>query len=709
MIGVRGAGDTPPVNPRVSRILLEVALVVAGFTLLAVLITWPAAANANDVLPTQGIPWDPAGFTWDLWQRLQEGMPLFGTGSTAFVAPFTIEYPAAFNLVQLAFYGPAVAVAAISTPVLAMNVMIISGIAFSGMAMYALVRWLGCGPGVSSWAGAALAIAPYVVGKAVVHAMMANVACFPLLILACLWWNERPSWKRALAVTGAFALAWTTTAYYGLMAVVIVLVICGWGVISLRRRRGWRPVARAGGMLAGLLGLLVLLPVAISVASSGVPTPARSSAELADFGARPADYLVPPPGGWLARGVDAAWTGRLDSTGEQLILYVGISVLAVALAAMLIAWWRPGLLASARAVSAARIGSVLAAVLAWFSLAWPIGLGPVPIPVPSIVVWQVFPEVRAFARFGAPLLVVLLAVGALAIAALARRGGPVWRHSIIAAALVITGADLMTALPVTTSPPATADSQAPTDRQAWAWLRDERHPGAVVEYPTGPYRYVPELEQTRHVWQVGQMIHGRPVLNGFGPMGQLLDRRAIDLAQQVGNPAMPGAAQDLATSGVGFATVNPWAYGQYRQGTPPNTTQPPAGFALAATFADGTAIWRVTAAPAPVLAVFRQPGFAAPEDRDGRAWHPMAAPVAQVTTWAPARGTHTLEFPVSTPPGASVSATVRGAPAATVRVVPGAIRITMRTGPGGRDIRVSATPPAGVAIGRPEVDAPPAG
>ncbi len=682
---------------------------VIGFTLLAVLITWPAAANANSVLPTQGIPWDPAGFTWDLWQRLQDGLPLFGTGSTDLVAPFTTQYPAAFNLVQRAFYGPAVAIAAISTPVFAMNVMIIAGIACSGMAMYALARWLGCGPGVSTWAGAALAISPYVVGKAVVHAPLANIACFPLLMLACLWWNERPSWKRALAVTGAFALAWTTTAYYGLMALLIVVVICGWGMISRGRRSGWRPIAGEGGLLAGLLGLLVLVPIAIAVASSSVPTPARSSAELKSFGARPADYLVPPPGGWLARGVDAAWTGRLDSTGEQLILYLGISVLIVALAAMVIAWWRPALLGSARAVVTARIGSVLAALLAWFSLAWPIGLGPVPIPVPSIAIWQVFPEVRAFARFGAPLLVVLIAVGALAIAALARRGGPIWRHSIIAAALVITAADLTTALPVITSPPATADSQAPADRQGWAWLRDQPGAGAVVEYPTGPYRNVPELEQLRHVWQIGQIVHGRPVLNGFGPMGQAVDRRSIDLPQQVGDPAMPGAAEDLATAGVAFATVHPWAYGQYRLGTPPDASRPPAGFALAATFPDGTAVWRVTASPAPVLAVFRQPGFAAPELRDGRTWHPMGAPVAQVTTWAPARGTHTLEFPVSAPPGASVTATVRGAPAATVRVVPGAIRITMRTGPGGRDIRISATPPAGVAIGRPEVDAPPAG
>ena len=219
---------------------------VAGFTLLAIGLTWPAAANANTLIPTDGgLAWDPAGFTWDLWQRLRDGVPLFGNGSTNLVAPFTIEYPGAFNLVQLAFYGPAVAVAAVTTPAFAMNVMIIAGIAVSGMAMYWLARWLGTGPGVAAWAGLALAASPYVLGKAVVHAPLASVACFPLLVLAALWWGEAPSWRRALAVTGAFALAWTTSAYYGLIAVIMVVVDPGVGsrrrAIVARTRRGQTP------------------------------------------------------------------------------------------------------------------------------------------------------------------------------------------------------------------------------------------------------------------------------------------------------------------------------------------------------------------------------------------------------------------------------------------------------------------------------------
>ncbi len=690
-------------TPRARRITLEVALVVIGFTLLAILITWPAAAHANSILPTQGIPWDPAGFTWDLWQRLQDGLPLFGTGSTDLVAPFTIQYPAAFNLVQLAFYGPAVAIAAVSTPVFAMNVMIIAGIAFSGMAMYALARWLGCGPGVSTWAGATLAIAPYVVGKAVVHAPLVDVACFPLLVLTCLWWNENPSWKRALAVTGAFAFAWTTTAYYGVTAMVIVVVLCGWGLISIRRRRSWQHALTRGGALAALLAVLVLLPIAISALSSSAPTPARSDAEIALFSARLSDYVVPPKGAFFASGVDGAWTGQAGAGGEQAILYLGISTIIIALIGMVVAWWRPAWLGTARAVLAARIAAPLAVLLAWFSLGWPYEIVGVPIPVPSRAIWAAANEFRAFARFGVALMVVLIMVGALVIAAIARRGGPLWRNSVIATALLVTATDLATSLPVTTTPPAMPDGRAPAEWAPWTLLREQPTAGGVVEYPTGPWRNSPELEQIRHIWQVGQMIHGRPLLNGFTPMGQQVDTRSVDLARQVGDPLLPGTAQDLATAGITFATINPWAYDQYQQGAAPDAAKAPPGFAVAARFAKGVAVWRVTAASAPALAVFRQPGFGAAQAAGGRTWNPIAMPLATVTTWAPQRRVVTLTFPIRLAPGAMVSAQVRGAPAATISQAAGKIRVTLRTGPQGRAIAFTSTGPAGSLVGRPAV------
>ena len=569
---------------------------VAGFTLLAIGLTWPAAANANTLIPTDGgLAWDPAGFTWDLWQRLRDGLPLFGNGSTNLVAPFTIEYPGAFNLVQLAFYGPAVAVAAVTTPAFAMNVMIIAGIAVSGMAMYWLARWLGTGPGVAAWAGLALAASPYVLGKAVVHAPLASVACFPLLVLAALWWGEAPSWRRALAVTGAFALAWTTSAYYGLIAVIMVVVICGWALLAHGRQRGWRSAAAPGGLLAALLGILVLLPIAISVLTSTAPSPARASDDLAQFGTRIGDLITPAPDQLVSNAISPGWFDVTGIAGERLIVYLGITTVLLAIVAGVLAWWRPGALGGARVVLAARLGTVLAPLLLWFSLAWPMAIGPVPIPVPSIAVWWAAPEFRAFSRFAVAGLVVLLMMAALLVAAVARRGGQVWRYSIITGALLVTGADTLTAVPLTTSPPATADTQAPDQRAAWAWLRDKPEQGSVVEYPTSLPVFVPGLESMYRVYAMGQTIHGRPVLDIPGPMGLPIDPRTLALAQQVADPFAPGTATRLAQAGIRFAVINPWAYRTLGIGEGPDVRRPPAGFVLEQAFPDGTAIWRIVA------------------------------------------------------------------------------------------------------------------
>jgi hypothetical protein len=596
----RVRADTSRVNPRTRNRVIEILLVIAGFTLLGVLITWPAAANANTLIPTDGgLAWDPAGFTWDLWQRLRDGLPLFGNGSTDLVAPFTVEYPAAFNLLQLSFYGPAVLIAGVATPAFAMNVMIIAGIALSGMAMYWLARWIGAGPGLASWSGLALAVSPYVLGKAVVHAPLVSVACFPLIILSGLWWAERPSWRRALAVTGAFALAWTTSGYYGLIATVMVVVICGWALIGAARSRGWRAGLAPGGVLAAMLGLLVLLPIGISVASSSAPSPARSRDELGTFGARFGDLFTPAPDQVVSNGISPGWFDITGITGERLIVYLGIPTVLMAIAAGALAWWRPGWLPGARAVRATRVGTVLAPLLMWFSLAWPMAIGPIPIPVPSILIWQVAPEFRVFSRFAVAALVVLIMMAAMLLVAIVRRGGQIWRYSIIAAALLITGADTLTAVPLTVSPPATANGQAPAEREAWAWLRDQEAPGAVVEYPTTLPVFVPGLESIYRVYAMGQTIHGRPVLDIPRPMGLPIDPRTLDLARDVGGVTGPGTPERLARAGVRYAVINPWAYRTLGISEGPDVRNPPPGFRVARVFDDGTAIWEVTASPTP--------------------------------------------------------------------------------------------------------------
>jgi hypothetical protein len=71
---------------------------------------------------------------------------------------------------------------------------------------------------------------------------------------------------------------------------------------------------------------------------------------------------------------------------------------------------------------------------------------------------------------------------------------------------------------------------------------------------------------------------------------------------QNGDPRDPGVAARLASLGVGVVTVHPFAYERLGLQAP-DPTAPPPGFRVLAAFPDGSAVWRVTAAPADGVAL----------------------------------------------------------------------------------------------------------
>ena len=626
--------------------VIEPILVVVGFTLLAIIVTWPVAAHMGTVIPSPGIAWDPAGYIWDFWQRAHDGMPLWGDSTTSMISvPFGRTYPAAADATQLVSYGPAWLITHVAGPVVAYNVVIISGLALSGMAMYGLIRWLGTGPGISAWAGGAYALFPYALGKAIVHAPLVHLACFPLAVLAGLWWSERPSWRRALVVAGAYGFAWLTNPYYGLMATVVLAVVCGAGLVRMLRAGGLATAARGGGLLMGLNAVLVLLPVALlgrSASSDATAGIARQAIDLDNFGARITDFLTPPTNSVFMNGaIDPTWTGVTAVGDERLILYVGLTTIAVALLGA-IACWRASGPSASRIQMAARAAAVLVPVLAWFSLASPTRWLGVDIPVPSLWIWESVPNYRVFARFVAPLMCALLVLGALGLRWLASRGGTVWRLSIIATAMIVTFADLDTGIPVATATPVTANGRGPGDSPTWAWLRAQRAPGSVVEYPTDPENYGPAFDSVERIWAFGQTIHERPIVNG----GLIPGQRGYEFAAQVSDANRPGTATDLATAGVRFAVINPWAFGALGRTPNLDVNTPPAGFSVERVFPDGTAIWRVTAPPQTGIVLFQRPGFAW-GTREGRAtWHRLTARKAVLTIWAPRTGDYRVTLPL---------------------------------------------------------------
>jgi len=646
--------------PGFRRRWVEPALVVVGFTLLAILVTWPVAAHVSTLIPSPGAAWDPAGFIWDFWQRSTESLGLWGDAVSGLAGyPFGRGFPAAADATQLVTYGPAWVITIIAGPVVAYNVVIISGLAFAGMAMYALARWLGTGPGIATWAGGAYVIFPYAIGKAVTHAPLVHLACFPLAVLAGLWWSERPTWRRALVVVAAYGFAWLTNPYYGLMATVVLLVVCGGGLIRIMRGAGLHMAARSGGTLAGLALLIVVVPVALIGRSATDQTTSGISREVIDldnFGARLTDFTTPPGNSFFIRGINPQWQGVAANGDERIILYLGITTVAIAILGAIVTWRATGTLGP-RLRLAARTAAVLVLVLAWFSLASPTSWFGMDIPVPSLWIWEAQPQFRVFARFAAPLMCALLVLGALGVRWITARGTALWRTSIIAAAMLITFADLATTLPTPTAPPVMAGSQAPDDVPAWQWLRARDDGAPIIQYPTIPEEYTPAGESLERVYAFGQTIHGHPSVNGALFPGQ----RSFDFLAQVSDPTRPGAARDLATAGVRWAVVNPWGYASLGRETPFPVASPPPGFAVEKVFADGTEVWRITAPPSDGIVVFRGPSFGWGVPQGGITWHAVQQATATITLWAPRDGRYTLTLRTRGLDPAQVQASAGGA------------------------------------------------
>lgn len=666
---------------------VEAVLVVVGFTLLAIVATWPVAANVTTLIPSPGTAWDPAGFIWDFWQRSTEGLGLWGDATSSLAGyPFGRGFPAAADATQLVTYGPAWIITGIAGPVVAYNVVIISGLALAGMAMYALARWLGTGPGIAAWAGGAYVIFPYIIGKAVVHAPLVHLACFPLAVLAGLWWSERPTWRRALVVVAAYAFAWLTNPYYGLMATVVLLVVCGGGIVRIARSAGMRAAGRDGGMLAGLALLIVLAPVGLIGRSATDETASGISRQVIDldnFGARLTDFITPPANSFLIRGINPTWAGSGAGGDERTVLYVGITTIILAIIGAVVTWRATGAL-GARWRLATRTAAVLVVVLAWFSLASPTTWMGINVPVPSLWIWEAQPQFRVFARFAAPLMCALLVLGALGIRWIAARSTVLWRTSIIAAAMVITFADLATTLPTPSAPPVTAAGQAPDDVPAWQWLRARDDGSAIVQYPTIPEEYLPAGESLERIYAYGQTIHGHPSVNGALFPGQ----RSFDFLAQVSDPSRPGAAVDLATAGVRWAVVNPWGYSSLGRETPFAVTSPPPGFSVEKTFPDGTAIWRVTATPRQGLVLFRPPGFGWGIATGGTTWHALQEPAGQVTVLARTEDRYRITLTLRGLDPGEVSARAGGSPIAIRRTAKG-VSFESPAGPDPREIELT--------------------
>ena len=575
-------------------LVLEGLVVLFATFCLSVLLTWPLLTEFGDHI--YGLGGDSTG-TMASFRTWAAGVGFDVTGTShvgSAGAPFGYDQGNGVN-VQSAFpYLPAYVITEAAGEIVAYNVIVLAGLALSGAAMYGLVRWLGCGRLVAAWSGLVFIVFPWHLEKAQGHPSLAHLEGFPLLLLAVLAWYRKPTFVRALLIAAASAVLWTTSGYFGFMALIALGALFLVAAVLLWRDVGLGEAVRR---LIAPVGASLAVPVVVygiasqGAAQNGIATP-RNLHELVFYGARPWEYLVPSYRNPVFGDDVAPWLIRHlhGSNFSETSLYVGW--ITIILAAGWLVWARAHRSQLSRDLRYATLGltTTVAAGLV-FSLPTPFFRTDVPTPVQLI--WEVAPQFRVPARFVALVMAALIPLAALGLSRLALAVTRRQRSAVVAAVaagVVCLVAGVLSFLELSISSVTLTDLHAAPPEYAAVRAAPR---GLLAEYPLAPAD-----QGTNSDYLFWQRAHGRRLVNG-APEGTFADA----VRQTLVDPRTPGTAQALAALGASVVVVRPGTYA-FTGGPTLKTTVVPDGYRSLARTQSGAAIWLVTAPPAPAIAVY---------------------------------------------------------------------------------------------------------
>jgi hypothetical protein len=623
----------------VRAVVLETIAVLVGYSIAALAVTWPLAADIRNRL-LGPFPGDAGGgAAWYDQLHVEGGYHLLGTTHhTLTGAPLGWAQGNALNFQWLLPNYPGYLVAGPLGGTAALNLVILSGLVLSGAAMYLLVRWLGCGRLVAGWAGLVFLVFPWHLQRALAgHATLVHLEVFPLVLLAALAWLRRPSDRGSLLVALAVLAAWLTSGYFGAMALVMLAAISAvavWrfraaGFLTAFRRTIllWAPAVLASGFFA-----------VVSIAAGGTEGVriGRTVGEISYYGAHLRDFLPDPMNPVLGElAVNHLGRTTREFPGAEGSLYPGLLTLALAAAAVILLVRRRLLSTRGSAVAGALVAvAALAVIMAAPSPMRVLGIDMQ--PMPSRVLLAVLPSFRVPTRFQAVLMTALIPLAALALAQLvararagssSERAGRLIAVGICAAAAAIS----VTELAVLRMPVQRLGTPPP------AYTAVERlKPGVLAEYPLfEPGRF----DASEYLFW--QRAHGRPLVNAGGA-----GTEADELRRTLVDPAAPGAAAALARLGVTAIVTRPTTYRWHLGSRADDRASYGPGYELVGAFPGDVRVWRVTAPPAPAVAGYdwdevEEPG--AP-DSDGFVGSELKGNRVRLDVYAPRAGVRTLRL-----------------------------------------------------------------
>jgi len=595
---------TEGMRGKARRVTLETGAVLLGATALVCLLLFPVVEHIRStVIGTLGS--DSTGSVWWFWQLDHEsGYHLLGvTHHTLTGAPLGWDQGNGLNIQWLLPYYPGYLATKVVGEVAAYNLVVLSGYILSGVAMYAVARYLGCGRAVSAWAGLVFIVFPWHLARAE-HASLVHIEVLALLMLALVAAAKEPSWLR-LGLFGCAVLAcWLTSGYYGAEAVVTAVAFGVGAALTLPRRQGLRLL---GGLAAPALAATALL--AIGSFTSGVGRGVglhRAPSDLTSLGLRPLDALMPADGNFvLGEPLRSFRLAHLHGTNvTEGSDYLGLLTIALAIAWLVVAWrGRRSLRPAVWAATAGLLAVVIAGIL--FAAPSPITIAGHDVWMPARLLWEVTPGFRVPSRWTPLIMAALVPLAALGLQWVCNRLAGRRRAALVTVAVVAVAA-VFSFFELAISPV----HHFRTTGMPAAYAAVERTPkGILADYPLA----------SSDVFRFWQRNHGRPIVNVDSSAEPANDARLVLL-----DPAAAGTARALALLGVTSIVIHGHAITDAE--VLPRTPAPGSGYALVGRYGGGDSVWRVTARPATAL-VTLPGGFGKPHaTADGRVLFPLVSP-----------------------------------------------------------------------------------